>query len=126
MMSHTLGISDGCLQLGEADVGIPQLGLVHLRNGSSTSRHRQDAPFKLTSLSLSLSSKRRSPTVVISFDTISAVQRSTHPCAKINKIKKESSGVVPQAGSQEGQIVEMGIPRAEILLRGACSVQKTL
>jgi len=23
---HPLGISDGCLQLGEADLGIPQLG----------------------------------------------------------------------------------------------------
>lgn len=104
-MSHTLGISDGCLQLGEADVGIPQLGLVHLRNGSSTSRHRQDAPFKLTSLSLSLSSKRRSPTVVISFDTISAVQRSTHPCAKKIKIKKNQAVWCRKRGRKRGRLL---------------------
>lgn len=45
IMGHTLGISDGCRQLGEADLGIPQLGLVHFRNRSSTWRHRQDAAF---------------------------------------------------------------------------------
>jgi hypothetical protein len=41
-MSHTLGISDGCLQLGEADLGIPQLGNSPAWTGCGMGRQYSD------------------------------------------------------------------------------------
>lgn len=104
MMSHTLGISDGCLQLGEADVGIPQLGLARGESVvNMATRARCTLQTDVAVLSLSLSSKHRSLTVVICFDAI--LQCKGARILAQNKNKKESAVWCRKRGRKRGRLL---------------------